>query len=215
MRFVTVTTEQRTPEWFAARCGRVTGSGAADMLARIKTGEAAARRDLRVRLVVERLTGLPQSDGYQSPEMKWGTEHEAEACRMYEAVTGELVRPVGFLAHPELLAGCSPDGEVNDCTGIIEIKCPKSATHLRYLRARGVPSEHLDQIRHNLFITGAAWCDFVSYDPRFPPPLQLLVERVTFSDADRKAYELLLRMFLAEVDREYAEVAALAARAAA
>lgn len=206
---------QKSPEWFALRCGRVTGTAAGDMLAKIKTGEAAARRDLRTRLVCERITGASDDgNGYQSAEMKWGTEHEKDARYAYEALTGELVRPVGFVTHESLLAGCSPDGEIGRFAGLLEVKCPKSATHLSYLRAGGVPSTYLGQVQHNLFVTGAPWCDFVSFDPRFPPALRLSVVRYHLGDAERKAYELVLRMFLVEVDRELAEVQQLMSEAA-
>jgi predicted phage-related endonuclease len=199
---------QRSPEWFALRCGRVTGTAAGDMLAKIKTGEAAARRDLRTRLVCERITGNPsdEGNGYQSAEMKWGVEHETAARYAYEALTGELVRPVGFVTHDTLSAGCSPDGEIEHFAGLLEVKCPKSATHLSYLRGRGVPSTYLPQVQHNLFVTGAAWCDFVSFDPRFPTALRLFVARYHLDDAERKAYELLLRMFLGEVQKEFEDV---------
>ena len=216
MSFVVATTDQRSDAWRTARLGRLTGSCAADMLATLKGGkEAAGRRNLRIRLVLERLTGEPQEDGYQSKDMTRGIEVEGDAFAAYEALTGHLARRVGFLAHPELMAGCSPDAEVGGFQGIVELKCPKSATHLGYLRSRDVPDEYLKQCQHNLWITGAPWCDFVSFDPRFPPALRLLITRVTLSDAERKAYELLVRMFLAEVDREYAEVAEMATVGAA
>jgi YqaJ-like viral recombinase domain len=198
---------QRSPEWFAARCGRLTGTGAADMLAKIKTGEAAARRDLRTRLVVERLTGIPQDEGgYTSPAMQWGIDHEADARRAYEVHTGHVVRAIGFLAHPDLRAGCSPDGLITGGTGVLEVKCPKSATHLATVRSRCVPPEYVPQVTHALWLTDAAWCDFVSFDPRFPPPLRLRIVRTTISDGDRRAYELLVRLFLTEVDREFEDV---------
>lgn len=198
---------QRSAEWFALRCGRLTGSCAADMLATIKSGEAAARRDLRLRLVCERLTGVAQEDGYVNGAMLRGIELEATARAAYEAHTGLLVSEVGFLAHDDLLAGCSPDGLVED--GLLEIKCPKSATHLRYLRLDGVPPEYRPQVIHNLWVTGAAWCDFVSFDDRFPAPLDYLVRRVVSTDVDLRAYELAVRLFLAEVERELEAVQAL------
>lgn len=208
---------QRSPEWFALRSGRVTGTAAGDMLAKIKSGEAAARRDLRTRLVCERITGNASDDGngFQSAEMKWGVEHETAARQAYEALTGELVRPVGFVTHDTLAAGCSPDGEIGHFAGLVEIKCPKSATHLSNLRGRGVPSQYLPQIQHNLFVTGASWADFVSYDPRFPPALRLFVARYYMGDEPRKAYELVLRMFLGEVERELEEVQQMLAEVAA
>jgi len=208
--FVVVDAEQRSAAWFTARLGRLTGSCACDMLATIKTGEAAARRNLRVRLVLERLTGAPQEDGYQSQDMTRGIDMEGEALAAYEAATGNLARRTGFLAHPELMAGCSPDAEIGGFHGIVELKCPKSATHLSSLRSGAVPPDYLAQVRHQLWITGAAWADFASFDPRFPPSLRLMITRVTITDAERNAYERLVRMFLNEVQNEYAEVEAMA-----
>jgi len=209
MSYTVVTPDQRTDAWRQARCGRLTASRACDMLATIKSGEAAARRDLRLQLVVERLTGQPQDDGFTTKDMQRGLDKEADAVAAYEALTGALVRPVGFLAHPELQAGCSPDGLIG-ADGILEVKCPKAATHLSYLKARAVPKDYLAQIQHALWITGAAWCDFVSFDDRFPPALQVLVIRVKQTDVDLTAYELAVRLFLTDVDREYAAVAQLA-----
>lgn len=208
--FVIVDAEQRTPAWFQARAGRLTGSRAGDMLATIKSGKAAARRDdLRTQLVVERLTGQPQEDAYINAAMQWGLDHEAEAFAAYEAQSGNLVRRTGFLTHTELMVGCSLDGDVEDFAGIVEIKCPKSATHYGYLKAGAVPSNHLPQILHNLWVTGAAWCDFVSYDPRFPAHRRLFVVRVPRVEIDVLAYAKTAETFLAEVDAECAAMSAL------
>jgi hypothetical protein len=203
---IVLCTDQRVPEWYAARVGRLTGSVAGDMLARIKTGEAAARRDLRTRLVVERLTGQSAEDAFVSPAMQHGIDTEAAAFAAYESSTGSLVNRVGFLAHDTLPAGCSPDGEVGGFMGILELKCPKSATHLKYLRAGTVPSDYLPQITHNLWITGAQWCDFASFDDRFPLSLQLFRVRVELNQTDIDAYELMARAFLTEVETELAEL---------
>ena len=204
-KFVIFEGEQRTPEWFAARAGRLTGSRASDMLATIKSGEAATRRDYRTQLVVERLTGYPQESGYINADMQWGIDHEAEAFAAYEAQSGSLVRRTGFLSHTELMAGCSLDGDVEDFAGIVEVKCPKSATHWGYLRANAVPANHLPQIQHNLWVTGAQWCDFVSYDPRFPDGMQVFIKRVVRSELDIIAYQRCAEKFLDEVDAEVAE----------
>jgi hypothetical protein len=198
---------QRTPEWYALRCARLTGSHVADMLATLKSkGEAAARRDLRTRLVVERLTGRSLDEGgYRSTEMQWGIDHEDDARRAYEAKSGHVVRVVGFVAHDELPTGCSPDGLIGT-VGSIEIKCPKPATHLDAIRARAIPADYLPQVRHTLWMTGAAWCDFISFDPRFPRPLQLVIVRATMSEHERAAWAITVRGVLAEVDRECAEL---------
>jgi predicted phage-related endonuclease len=210
---IVVCAEQRTPEWYQARVGRLTGSCAADMMARIKSGEAAARRDLRLRLVCERLTGVSQEDVFVSPAMQRGIDKEADAFAAYEAHTGHLVQRVGFLAHDTLMAGCSPDGLIGD-VGIVELKCPKSATHLKYLRAKEIPTDYLFQVVHNLWITGAEWCDFVSFDDRFPRDLQLLCVRYARVPAEIDTYELMARTFLSEVDAELESVRGLAGVAA-
>lgn len=203
MSFAIIDAEQRSPEWFAARLGRVTGSRAADVLATIKSGEAAARRDYRVQLVVERLTQQLQEDAYINKEMQRGIDCEPVARAAYESRTGDLVRSTGFLACDDMPVGCSLDGDIGNFTGILEVKCPKSATHLRYLRGGAViPPEHLAQLRHNLYVTGAQWCDFVSWDDRFPPELQLFIVRLHAGNAKLDAYDASLREFLFEVDAE-------------
>lgn len=199
---------QRSPEWYAARLGRLTGSCADDMLATIKNGEAAKRRNLRVRLVLERLTGQSQDDTFQTRDMQRGIELEPAAIAAYEAATGELVRRVGFLPHPTLMAGCSLDGLIGDGEGLVEVKCPRSANHLERLRG-DIPLEYLHQCQHNLWLTGAAWCDLVSYDPRFPPPLQLAITRLEMSDEQRRGYGYLVKVFLNECDQELESLQAL------
>lgn len=214
-RYTLIDVEQGTPEWRQARCGRLCASDAGDMLARIKSGEAAARRDLRTRLVIERLTGAPAEDGFVSYDMQRGKELEAEARYAYESETGEIVQQVGFFAHDDLLIGCSPDGILANGSGLLELKVPKSATHLRYLRSNGaVPAEHLPQLTHALFVSGAEFIDFASWDPRFPPDLQLYRVRLPRSAVDLAAYELALNLFLSEVDRELDDIRALHTRAA-
>lgn len=200
--FTVINAAQRSPEWFLARLGRLTGSRAKDMLATIKSGEAAARRDYRLQLVCERLTGTVQEDGYVSPAMQRGTDCEPLAFSAYEALTGNVVERSGFLAHTEHRLGCSLDGHLDGFTGILELKCPASATHLRYLKSADVPSEHLAQITHNLLVTGADYCDFLSWDDRFPPKLQTFLVRVRRSQVDLKDYETKALAFLAEVDRD-------------
>lgn len=207
---------QRSPEWFAARAGRLTGSSAGAMLAKIKTGESAQRRDLRLRLICERLTGQPQEDTYINEAMQRGIDCEPLAFAAYEALTGHLTRRTGFLQHPDLLAGCSLDGDVNNLEGILECKCPKSATHLEYLTTNAIPDRHLPQLLHNLWISGAAWCDFVSFDDRFGPELAVFYQRITRESvaADLVAYELAARLFLTEVERGVESVRALRAQTA-
>lgn len=197
---------QRSPEWFKLRLGRVTGSSAADMLASIKSGgEAAGRRNLRVRLVLERLTGRSQEKSFQSQAMQDGIEREPEACLRYEVLTGRLLAASGFIQHENLMAGCSLDGYIagdDSIDGIIEIKSPLAATHLEYVKSGTVPGEYYKQIIHGMFITGAQWADFVSFHPEFPEALRLKLVRIARDEIAIEDYGKKLRAFLAEVDRE-------------
>lgn len=199
-RFSIHNAPQGTPEWLAARAGRLTGSRAGDMLATIKSGEAAARRDYRVQLVTERLTGSPQEEGFVSADMRWGIEQEPFARMAYEAHTGIIVRETGFLVMNDHMAGCSLDGDIEAFTGIVEFKCPKSATHVGYLQDDKLPAKYLPQVTHNLWVTGAQWCDFVSFDPRLPGQLQLFIKRIHAADVDLTAYEKAALAFLSEVE---------------
>ena len=124
--------DQRTPEWFAVRCGKVTASRVADLMARIKTGYAASRDNYMAQLVCERITGKP-AESYSNAAMQWGTEQEPFARAAYEAHTGVIVEETGFHSHPTIeAAGASPDGLVGE-DGLVEIKCPNTATHIETL----------------------------------------------------------------------------------
>ena len=177
------TATQRSDDWYAARCGKATASRFRDVMARLKNDNPAAdRQKYLTELVVERLTGQPVP-AYENAAMRWGTEQEAAARAAYEQRTGVAVEETGFVAHDTLYAGCSPDGLV-DWDGLIEIKCPyNSATHIETL-LNGMPAEHTAQVQGQMWITGRQWCDFVSFDPRMPEPLQLYVQRI---HADPKA----------------------------
>ena len=196
--------DQRSEAWHQLRLGRVTSSCASDMLATLKSGkgEAAGRRNLRVRLVLERIVGRSCESDFQSAAMRGGHEREADAQALYEALTGRILHTTGFVAHDSLMAGASPDGYVGDWEGLVEAKCPIPATHLDYLKSGQVPGEYLKQVHHQLWITGAQWCDWLSYSPEFPEPIQVKLVRIKRDEAEIAAYELLVRQFLSEVERE-------------
>lgn len=169
--------EQRSESWFAARLGKATSSNFADVLAKLKSGgEAASRRNYRARLVVERLTGKPL-ESFSNAAMQQGVEREPLARLAYEAETGNMVEEVGFIQHPHLLAGASPDGLI-DSEGCLEIKSPTLATHLDYLKLDAEPPKYTAQIQGQLWICEREWCDFVSFNPDFPEHLQLIVRRI-------------------------------------
>lgn len=203
-RYILSDAPQGTDEWKLARAGRATGSRAADVCAKLKGGgEAAIRRNYRVQLVAERLLGAPAEDGFESADMRWGKEQEPFARMAYEAETGLVVREAGFAYLPALAAGCSVDGliEDQDGEGILECKCPKTATHVAYLLGGRIPPEYLAQVTHNVWITGASYADFVSFDPRLPVNVQLLRVRTYRKDLDIVAHEEEVLRFLDEVDQ--------------
>jgi hypothetical protein len=173
------------------------------MFATIKSGEAAARRDLRYRLVAERLSQQSQESTFVNDAMRWGIEHEGEAIAAYESLTGNLVVPVGFIALADVMAGCSPDGIIGDCDGLVSIKCPKTATQIRYLRESRVPPDYLPQILCELWVTGAQWVDFFSFDPRLPDPLRAFLVHYKRDETAVRDFEAKALRFLEEVDREH------------
>ena len=170
-------TEQRTDDWFAQRCGKVTASRIADVMAKTKTGYGAGRANYMADLVAERLTGVPKP-GFSNAAMQWGTDTEPQARAMYELQTGREVVEVGFIPHPTIEnTGASPDGLVGD-DGLVEIKCPNTATHITTLRGASIDLKYVLQMHWQMICTGRTWCDFVSFDPRLPYEMQMHVQRV-------------------------------------
>lgn len=205
-----IAAEQRSPAWFAVRLGRLTGSVAGDMLAKIKSGEAAGRRNLRNRLVLERLTGRSQDTDFVSPAMQAGIDREASAFAAYEALTGVMAQRSGFLAHDVYMAGCSLDGHVGEFVKLMSIKCRQPSAHLEFLKSGTIGAAAMAQIRHELWITGALEHDYFSWNPDFPPTLQARVVTVTRDEAEIPAYEAAALAFLAEVEAECLAVATMA-----
>jgi hypothetical protein len=205
VNFTILDVDQRGAEWFAARAGKLTSScvDVIFMQGRTKGSESITKRDLRIRLALEHLSKRTlDGDTYRSADMQYGTDREPDARLAYEAHTGQLVREAGFLLHNELRTGCSLDGYIGDFEGIVEFKCPKSATHIAYLRDPAVPEDYLPQLRHQLWITGAQWADFVSFDDRLPEHLQLCIRRYVPTAVELTAHELAVRTFLTDVERE-------------
>lgn len=206
-RYTVIDCAQRTPQWYAARAGRATSSNADAILAKPKsgTGEALTRADYKLQLVIERLTGKPQTGGYVDADIRRGIELEPAARTAYEVETGEIVRTVGFLSMTEWLAGCSPDGLIDG--GIVGFKCPKSRTHVAYKRKNRIPPEYVPQVTHELWVADdAEHYDFASYDDRLPEGLRLLVVRAYRAEFDIAAYDKEIQRFLAEVTIEAREL---------
>lgn len=192
--------DQRSPEWFAARCGKATASCIADILARTKTGFSASRANYKARLVVERLTGQP-AETFSNSAMQWGTDQEPFARSAYEFHADVEVVEVGFVDHPTIpMSGASPDGLVGD-DGMLEVKCPNTATHIETLLGGKVPEKYVTQMLWQMACTGRQWCDFVSYDPRLPHSMRLFVQRVHRDDEAIAQLEKDVTEFLADVEQ--------------
>jgi predicted phage-related endonuclease len=197
--------EQRSDEWFEARCGSLGASKIGVALSRLKRSgdRTAAAVDYLYELAAERLTGVPSR---QHNPRYWGEEHEDEARRSYAFLTNLAVVKIGLIPHPTIEgAHASPDSLVGD-EGGLELKCPTSATHLRTLIADAVPEDHLPQVHWALACSGRKWWDFVSYDPRFPDGLQFFQKRVMRDETIIAAMEADARDFLSEVGGKVLEL---------
>jgi putative phage-type endonuclease len=189
---------QNTTEWRLQRLGLPTASRVRDIMAKTKTGPAASRAAYMAILVAEQLTGTP-AESYTNASMVWGTDHEDEGRFAYEMETGETVEEVGFVHHPTLKSGASPDGLVGD-DGIVEIKCPNTHTHITTLLDEKVPKKYITQMQWQLACTGRKWADFVSYDPRLPLQMRVYIRRIKRDDAYIKTLTEGVEEFIIELD---------------
>lgn len=193
--------EQRTPEWFAERLGKITASRIADVVGKTKSGGyGAARKNYMAELLCQRLTGQ-QEEKFTSAAMQHGTDTEPAARAMYMLETGVDVTETGFIPHPSIaMSGASPDGLVGE-DGLIEIKCPNTATHLEFLQSRKPKHEYLLQMQWQMACTGRQWCDFVSYDDRLPEKMAYRCIRIPRDDKLIAELEEEAVKFLTELDK--------------
>jgi putative phage-type endonuclease len=200
-----VSAVQGTAEWLQERCGKVTASRIADLMAKTRSGWGASRANYAAQLVAERLTGCV-TPSFTNAAMIHGTETEPEARRAYEFFIDRDVQQVGFIPHPEIEnAGASPDGLIGD-DGLLELKAPQTATHIDTLLSGAIPDKYYKQMQFQMACTGREWCDFASYDNRLPERMRLFVKRVE-RDAEAIAeIETEVRAFLAEIDETVARL---------
>lgn len=191
--------EQRSPEWYAARLGKLTASRIAEALATTKTGWGASRANVRADLIVERLTGSP-ADNYVNAAMQWGIDQEPAARAAYEFFRDCDVELVAFVDHPRIaMSGCSPDGYIGK-DGLVEFKCPLTAQHIDALLGEPIPDKYRKQMQWQMACAGRKWCDYASFDPRMPATMQLHVQRVVRDDKLIKKLEDEAELFLREVE---------------
>jgi putative phage-type endonuclease len=198
------TIEQGTEAWFQMRLGKITASRITDVIAQVKSGEAAGRENYRIELVCERLTGKP-TEGFTNAHMERGTELEPFARAWYEVETGEFVKQVSFVDHPTIKnAGASPDGIIGE--GLIEIKCPMAKTHIKYLLEDRVPAKYMPQMAWQMACTHSKWVDFVSYCPELPADMQMFIKRYERDDAYIAELEAKVIEFDTEVEQVIARL---------
>jgi len=185
--------------WTAARVGCLSASKMGDMLAKTKSGWGASRANYAAQLVAERLTGAP-SENYVNGAMQWGLDKEPEARAAYEFRIDKRTTPAAWVRHPSLdWAGASPDGFVGD-DGLVEFKCPNTATHIETLLGTGIPEKYRWQMQWQMACTGRQWCDFVSFDPRLPEKMRFYQRRF---ERDQDVIDWLEReaaIFLREIE---------------
>ena len=197
--------EQRTAEWYEARLGQATASRIADIIAKTKTGYSTSRANYMAELICERLTGM-QGASYSNAAMAWGVETEPMARAAYEGAVGSLVIETGFVPHAAIsMAGASPDGLVGD-DGLVEIKCPMTATHIDTLLGQSVPGKYVTQMQWQMACTGRKWCDFVSYDPRMPENMRIFIKRVERDELVISTLETEVIQFLKELDEKIVQL---------
>jgi putative phage-type endonuclease len=205
---------QGSTEWLAARCGLVTASRVADVVAKTKSGWGASRANYMAELIAERLTGQP-AERFTNAAMQWGTDTEPQARAAYEFFHDVTVEQVGLVRHPTIAeSAASPDGLVGD-DGLLEAKCPNTATHIETLLNGAVPAKYMTQMQWQLACTGRQWCDFVSFDPRLPGDLSLYCRRVHRDDVRISELESDVREFLADLKQKLAQLHALQGQEAA
>jgi len=190
---------QGSSEWFAERLGKVTASKIADMTAKTKTGWGATRANYAAQLIAERLTGQAV-ESFSNAAMQWGVNTEAQARAAYVFMTDIPVAEVAFVNHPTIsMSGASPDG-LGGNDGLVEIKCPNTATHLDTLLGAEIDGKYIKQMQWQMACTGRLWCDFVSFDPRLPVELQMKIRRVERDQPLIDALEKDVSEFLAEIE---------------
>ncbi|WP_435658121.1 lambda exonuclease family protein [Brucella pituitosa] len=196
---------QGSPEWHALRAGKVTASRVADLIAKTKSGYAASRANYMAELLVERLTGA-SAQGFSSPAMQWGTDNEPDARIAYEFYADVDVEQIAFVDHASIaMTGASPDGLIG-ADGLLEIKCPITATHIDTLLTGSIPSRYITQMNWQMACTGRQWCDFASFDPRLPEHLRLFVKRHHRVDTEIRSLEVDVTIFIKELNEKIADL---------
>lgn len=200
--------EQRSPDWFKARAGKVTASRVKDVLAK---GQGLTRAAYMGELIAETLTGLPANPFKGNADTDRGNELEPAARLAFELETGDAVTEVGGFVHPRMpRVAASPDGILSGNRGL-EIKCPRPHVHLEYLLAGKPPPAYVPQMALQAACGELDSVVFASYCPLFPADLQLFVVTYTPTMEYIKEMEGAIVAFFEEMDAKLAQIAKLRA----
>lgn len=202
--------EQGTAAWLAQRAGKATASKIADIMAKGRGGEESrSRANYLAQLTSERMTGRPYEGGFKSEAMERGNHVEDEAREAYAFTRNATVTRAGFVDHPHIaMSGASPDSYVGE-DGLLEIKCPNTATHIETLLGGSIPKKYMLQMQWQLSTTGRQWVDFCSYDDRLPLHLQLHIQRIHRDQRLIIELETEVAAFLREVTDQVARLEAM------
>jgi hypothetical protein len=184
--------------WLLERVGFVTASQFKHLLPGKKGGYLAARDTYKWQLVTERLTGRA-TEHYVNQAMQWGIDQEGFARDAFTRKTGLAVDLVGFIKHPVLMAGASPDGVLDGGEGLVEFKCPTTNTHLQTIMD-GMDPMHMAQVQGQMWMTGAKEVYFCSYDSRLPRGMDFFVDRIDRDQAYIDTLETEVCKFLNEIN---------------
>lgn len=124
------------------------------------TEPSEASTTLAIATAIERISGKPYGDTFETFAMRRGAEQEAFARMRYEARFETFVEEAGLALTDDGKFGYSTDGFVGD-DGCIEIKVPLNTLKILRIIETGDISEYIHQIQGGLWLTGRKWCDFV------------------------------------------------------
>lgn len=160
--------EQGSEQWELLRATRPTASQFGRIVTPVKGELSTSCRDYACELVAKQLGVFNERP--PSFDMEWGNEYEAAAISRYATDTGYEVERVGFVVPDATdTFGGSPDALVNDREGLLETKCPRAETLIKYHWDGTLPLNYRPQVQGLLLITGCEWCDFFAWHPDIEP----------------------------------------------
>ena len=158
---IEINIEQGSQEWLKLRLGKITGTRVKNIF---KSDNLTLIDEIIAEIVSEEI-----EENYVNSAMQRGKDLEPIVRQIYQKVKGIEIQEIGFCMSDESdFLGLSPDGYTIDRVGGIEIKCPSTKTHVKYIRQNKIPSEYICQVYTNFIVNKKLeWLDFISYDDRF------------------------------------------------